>query len=329
MRPASQSQSAFRYPLNHLLGTPARVRILRAILASDIPISVSELARLTGLQRSGVDRTCVQLEDLGAIEAVGRGTRNRQYRRAPRAGIVAQLATLFAAERSRADGIIAELRQIMADPSSGIRAAWIEGPVATGTDLPQDPIHVGLLTDASSIDWIRDRVWGLLLGLQDKYDIRLELRVWTMADLTTAAPLERRGWSDVLLLHGPSPADLVQSADGSALPTAAARPRRHETRDDQAKALARAIADRIRGDSTIVEEAKRYVARRLAGASPGEQLELREWASLLATLSVSRLRRFLVEDSERARRLRQSLPFLDVLSADERQALLASVRDES
>jgi len=53
MRPTSRPQSALRCPLNHILGTEANVRVLRAILLSDIPIGVPELARRAELQPSG------------------------------------------------------------------------------------------------------------------------------------------------------------------------------------------------------------------------------------------------------------------------------------
>src|SRR3972149_6177663 len=84
MRPISRLQSALRCPLNHLLGTEANVRVLRVILLSDIPIGVSEIARLAELQPSGVARVCARLEDLGVIEAVGRGPRDRPKRPSPR-----------------------------------------------------------------------------------------------------------------------------------------------------------------------------------------------------------------------------------------------------
>jgi hypothetical protein len=46
------------------------------------------------------------------------------------------------------------------------------------------------------------------------------------------------------------------------------------------------------------------------------------------TMSPSRLQRFLTEPSERATRLRQTLPLLDVLSPAERDAVLASTSDD-
>jgi hypothetical protein len=88
--------------------------------------------------------------------------------------------------------------------------------------------------------------------------------------------------------------------------------------------VAALIADRLKQDPALVDETRRYIERRLPGASPGERLELEEWRDILATMSAARLRRFLVRDDARAARLRQSLPFLSALSPDERQAVVAA-----
>lgn len=56
----------------------------------------------------------------------------------------------------------------------------------------------------------------------------------------------------------------------------------------------------------------------LSRASPRERRELMEWIRILSTMSAARLQRFLVEDSERAIRLRQTLPALNFLSPFER-----------
>jgi hypothetical protein len=45
-------------------------------------------------------------------------------------------------------------------------------------------------------------------------------------------------------------------------------------------------------------------------------------------MSLPRLRRFLVDSGERATRLRQTLPFVDALSNDERDAILKESADD-
>jgi hypothetical protein len=72
---------------------------------------------------------------------------------------------------------------------------------------------------------------------------------------------------------------------------------------------------------------RQHVANRAKKASAQERRELLEWDRILATMSPSRLRRFLVEPGERATRLRQTLPALDLLTPAERNAVLASMSD--
>jgi uncharacterized damage-inducible protein DinB len=85
--------------------------------------------------------------------------------------------------------------------------------------------------------------------------------------------------------------------------------------------LASLIADRLARDPSLVERARDYIARRLDRASAAERRALLEWAQLLESTSLAQLRKFLVDPGERATRLRQSLPFVDVLAKDERDRL--------
>jgi len=101
----------------------------------------------------------------------------------------------------------------------------------------------------------------------------------------------------------------------------------HQEHDARSRRLALAIALKLKTDPGLVAVAADRVARRAKEASAGERQELAEWARLLATLSPAQLRKFLVEDSQRATRLRQSLPALQLLSATEREAVLHSESD--
>jgi len=323
MRPTARPQSALRCPLNHVLGTEAGVRVLRVLFLSDIPIGVSELARQAALQPSGVARVCTRLEDLGVIETVGRGARNRQYRRAPRFPLSASLTALFGEERSRAEQVIADLRSAV-QSDSFIKAAWIEGAAALGVDGPGDAIEVGVLTEPQDVGGVRASVWGRLLSVQRSRDVVLDLHVTTAADLKTADETRHKALEQVLPLFGPPPLDLVRSGRPSTGSRREAARRTHGDLDARALALARALAQRNRRDPSLVEQAARYVERRLPSASPGERLELEEWQGILSTMSVARLCRFLVQADARATRLRQSLPFLTALSPQERRAVFAA-----
>jgi hypothetical protein len=321
MRPPTRTLSALRFPLNHILGTEANVRALRVIFLSDIPIGVSELARRTRLQVSGVARVCTRLEDLGVIEAVGRGARNRQYRRSSRFALGNALTDLFARERARAESVFRDLQELAKRHLGAIRAAWIEGPVATETDTPDDVLVLGIMTEPQQVDDLRLAVREALLRIQAQHEIPIELKVHTLADLATVAPDQATVLREVRPLLGPPPLDIV-AAQQSSRAEGSGRAMDHHRLDARALEIARSVAERIKQDPSIVEDARRYIERRLPVAAPGERLTLEEWRDILDTMSPPRLRRFLVRDDERATRLRQSLPFLDALSPSERQALI-------
>ena len=320
MRPISRLQSALRCPLNHMLGTEANVRVLRVILLSDIPIGVSEIARLAELQPSGVARVCARLGDLGVIEAVGRGPRNRQYRRSARFALRGPLVDLFSREHQRALGVMQELKAAVPARAPWAKSAWIEGPVALGTDRPGDPVVVGILVEPSAVDSTKVELGQALLSVESNHDVAIEIRVVTNADLETADPQRLAELEHARPLMGPLPLDLIgipQKPRG----TSRSSKRLHQHLDLRSKDIARLVADRIARDPSIVEDAKRYIDRRLPSASAGERLELQEWQNLLTSMSVPRLRRFLVQDDARAMRLRQSSPFLHALSQAQRRAL--------
>lgn len=323
MRPTTRPQSSLRCPLNDILGTEASVRVLRVLSLSDIPIGVSELARQASLQASGVGRVCTRLEDLGVIEAVGRAATNRQYRRSARFPFGAHLSALFAEERNRGDQVLADLRSAVHGDTL-IRAAWIEGALARGADRPGDPIVVGILTEPAGVERLRMGVWQRMLQIQRSKHVVVELRVLTSADLKTLSTDQRGQLEDVIPLQGPPPLDLVRDGPPGPRDTIRLRGRRHGDLDARALAIARAVAERIRRDPSLVEEALRYIDRRLPIASQGERLELEEWQAVLTGMSVARLCRFLIQDDARARRLRQSLPFVSALPAEERRAIIAA-----
>ncbi len=62
--------------------------------------------------------------------------------------------------------------------------------------------------------------------------------------------------------------------------------------------------------------------RRIAVGAPRGKTAAREWLRLLDSLPLEALLEFLAEDSEDAARLRQSSPFLGILSAKARDAIM-------
>jgi hypothetical protein len=326
MRRPSKQQSALRNPLNVMLGAEANVRILRALAASDGPFSASEIARRTGLGLAGIAKSTAFLASTGIIESVGSGSR-RPVRLRLEHPLAEAMRDLFRREREYFETLLARLRTTATKIAPAPLAIWIEGNVAAGEDRIGDPVIVGLLAPSVTVDRAREAMADALEPLDQELDVTLEVRAYSAADLEAMTREESRQLVDVIPLLGPPPLTLSSRAT-------AASPRVHGVRshadaDARGRALGMAIADRLATDPSLVSRARAYVTARLSAAAVGEQRELREWDRILRTMSVARLRKFLTDPGERATRLRQTLPFLGVLTSEERERLASEITHRS
>jgi DNA-binding transcriptional ArsR family regulator len=326
MRPVTKRQSALRAPLNYILGTEAHVRILRVLSETENPLSISRLADRSMLAISGVSKALSSLEEAGIVEYIGAGAR-RPVQLRPSHPLADAVHAIFRAERSRFDKIIAELKRAARLITPPPRSAWIEGPVVSGSDRIEDALIVGILTGARELDRSLASWEDAIEDIERAQDVSVEIHGRTAADLIAATHEEREALRRALPILGAPPLEIIKS---SALPkrksTVPSRPFSHAELDARARALATAVAERIRADPGIVEQARAQIDTRMMIAAPGEQRELREWKRILRTMSLPRLRRFLTENSERANRLRQTFPFTGVIGAEEREALIAAHR---
>jgi hypothetical protein len=282
------------------------------------PLGKSEVGRRAELNASGVRRTISQLIETGIVEVVGvgRGELVRLRREHP---LAAAVEALFAAEADRYEGIIDGLGALVRRIGPPPRAAWIEGGVAAETDEPGDPIVVGVLASAGRLESALEQLEAGLDVLELEGDVTITVRGWTSADLGTLPEEQLSGLDRVIPLLGPSPEALMpQARVGGA---GAIGSRTHEEVDRRLLELARAIAERLSSDPSLIDRAREYVSRRMKQASPQERKELEEWDRLLGTMSLPRLKGFLVDPGERAARMRQTLPFLNVLSEEERRKI--------
>jgi hypothetical protein len=328
MRPPANPQSALRGPLNRLLGTEANVRILRELTRVEAPLSASDLAATTQLGLAGTTKAVAGLITSGIVERVGTSTRSPVRIRGDHP-LTSAIRELFRREQEQFERLVERLRDAAAKLDPPPRAVWVQGPVAKGTDRVGDPVTIGILTSAANVDRTRAVLEEEIVALDREFGITLEVRALSAADLETALPEEMAELRSVIALLGPGPAALVSlPAERKAGRTAWTRS--HADADARARAFAVAIADRLATDPTLVPRARAFIANRLTKAAPGERRELREWDRILRTMSIARLRRFLVDPGERATRLRQTLPFVGALTAAERERIArerASLRD--
>jgi hypothetical protein len=328
MRPPVQHQSALRTPLNEVFGTEGAVRLLRALALARAPKSVGVLVRQTRLGRSATRRAVDALLDTGLVDVHGEG-RARHYTLRQAHPLAPAIMALFEAEQRRAEAVLEGIQRVVEELTPPPIAVWLEGAVAAETDRPGEPLIIRVVDSERGLRATLDRIRQGMEPLEEAFDVTIEVTGATRADLASHRE-SIRTWEAQLRsarsIAGVPPTAFLPHPPGSASTQAAdrvaGRIRTHADLDERSLVVAAAVAERLRRDPTLVARAREFVERRLRDASPQERHDLHEWEQLLRTASPERLRRLLVDRSERATRLRQTLPFLGVLEPEERQALL-------
>jgi hypothetical protein len=322
MRPPKRAQSRVLQPLNAILGTHANVRLVRTLSLSSTPLAAGELARRADLGRTSIFPALRELEFIGIVEFVGAGAQ-RQIQLRDRHPLAPMLKELFRAEANRFDELTTALRELFVKSPVRVLSAWVEDAAAlpSGTDAVR-LYFVALPEDKESLsDYLNEH----LPVVERAQDLHVVVTGLTRSELETFSQSQGNALDNPTLLEGVPPRGLLRSdTAGAAKPTAVS----HPEQDARARKLALAIAVKIKRDPGLIRLAEHRLERRSQRASPRERRELREWLRVLSTMSPARLRAFFIEDSERATRLRQSLPALSLLSAAERQAVLRSRTDE-
>ncbi len=311
------------------------MRLLRELALTAVPLGVGPLAKRTRLQRAAVRRALMTLIEAGLVDVDG-GRSAPQYTLRRAHPLASPLAHLYEAERQRAEALFDAIKQVVHQIAPPPMAAWLEGPVAAGTDEPGDPLIVRVIAPARDLDQAVNAVRSALTPLEAMLDVTLEVIGASPADLTAQrgsdGEWEARLCTAQSLVGVPPTAYLPRPEERVTVDASSRSPNRvrsHADLDAQGLGIARAVAEQLRRDPTLAARALVFVEQRMASASPRERLELEEWARLLRTASPARLRRFLVATGERATRLRQTLPFLGILSPEERQAVLDHARTAS
>ncbi len=306
MRPPRIQRSGLRYPLDDVLGTSALVRLIR-VLVYDVggPVSVADAARLAGLSSTGARKSLETLERLGVARRVGTG---RALKFGPREGntYLPLFHRLFEHEQSQYEGLLGDLRQAVGMPE--IRDAWLR-------ELPgesSNTLDLSVVVETPSVSWIGPELRTRLVGTEQRFDLIIEISVFTRAD-DPGVP------DDAFMLWGPGAWPDVVRPPGI---------RSHAESAERSLRMARAIAELIKADPSLARRALQHTNRLLQEGQGTSNSDIGEWRQLLETYSPERLRDLLVSKSSRAERLRRSSPFFAVLTPDERERMFEEMESE-
>ena len=103
----------------------------------------------------------------------------------------------------------------------------------------------------------------------------------------------------------------------------------HEMHDKRLVEICRIIGKMINEDRSIIERAEKHTKLILKGKTDSARGDIEEWRDILQNYSVRRLVHFLSSEEDRAMRLRQSCPFLAVLTEKEKERVLEEMAGES
>lgn len=314
-------QSHLLKPLDEILGTPANVRLLRVLALRRTSLTAGELAKGAALSRTSIYPALRQLERAGVVEFIGGGSQ-RLVQLRDRHPLSRILRDLFRAEVRRFEALTVALRELLADLPHRPLSAWLDG---TADDTRSgDTLNLSVVAKLGELETLTDYLNARLADVERKYDVHVAVHGLTRSELDTSHKTSVATLSTVVLLAGVPPVAL-QARSRSAVgdPTFPS----HDVHDARSRKLALAIATKIKRDPGLIAIAEDHLKRRAHKASPRERRELTEWIRILSTMSAARLQRFMVEDSERAVRLRQTLPALSLLSPAEREAVVRSQTD--
>ena len=99
---------------------------------------------------------------------------------------------------------------------------------------------------------------------------------------------------------------------------------RHRKLEERSLALHREIAQRIRRNSDLLTKVRERLSKDISSGpfSISVTDAMQEWLDLLKSSSLEQVLELLVDDSENARRLRQSTPFAGILTQEERRRII-------
>jgi DNA-binding Lrp family transcriptional regulator len=288
-------------PLDDALGSDANVRLLRVLtMETPGPMNAEEAARRTGLTPPGARKGLERLVVTGLVHRVGAG-RQKQFALNRDHPLTEAIERLFDAEARRFGDLLNGLRSSFGTMPE-IRGAWI-------VDSPSDSgaaVRVALVAEPSDLSWIGAEARRRVTEVERSLDQVVEIETYTRAD----APIYDPATSIPL-------AGVITGQDT----VLTGKPMTHEEIDRRSLETARAIAELIRDDPSIITRAKRRLDDLLRSDQGMAAGDLAEWRLLLDTYSTQRVQEFLASSSQRAQRLRSSSPFLPVLSPDERTRL--------
>jgi predicted nucleotidyltransferase len=205
-----------RHPLDSVLGSVTKVRLLRALLPLERPVSLREAARLAGVSPAAASGA---LDELAALQVVDRreATSQHLYTVNRKNRLADALAGLFAAEEERREMLMGSLRRDVegGQPGPSVEAAALFGSAARGDDRPDSDLDLLVIAEGEGDE---EAIWAHLVEVRARYErefgVKLSPVVMTLERLRERArsgdPLIANVVEDGIKLTGPPIQKLIR-----------------------------------------------------------------------------------------------------------------------
>lgn len=209
MRPPARHFGALAQPLDDILGATSRVRVLRALDRSSVPLAAVTLARETGLVYNGVVKAVAVLKQSGLItEAPVGGT--TVYAISPDHPFSAALGQLFGAERDRRRAVQTAVEEWASEQPATLRAVWLFGSVARREDTFQSDIDLALVAvERGRAQHYAEALREALAPVAERQHVHPNVLPYDGDEVVALPGADPVMWDnltrDAVSLHGPDP----------------------------------------------------------------------------------------------------------------------------
>jgi predicted nucleotidyltransferase len=187
VRQPAHPSSALYQPLDHILGSPVLVRVLRILASHGGALSAAIVAQRAEVTRTAARNALYALVQAGLAETVGTG-RSVFYRLRIEHPLAAPVAALFGAEADRVPRILERVRHAAERMRPRPRAVWLFGSVSRGQDRVESDFDLAVVGEGREIEAQAEQLRDELDEIAREHRIR--------PSVITITPQEARSMAD-------------------------------------------------------------------------------------------------------------------------------------
>lgn len=166
--------SIFLSPLDHILTSRGKVRLLRALMPLSRPVSGREAAKLARLSQTPALRALDDLVSLGVLRRAETPSQHLYEVNRTHQLVREGLEPLFRAEQERIGRVLDALRALLGKDADRIASAAVFGSAARGEDHPGSDFDVLVVAkDESDVEPLHDRLAGSIPRMEEEFGLDL------------------------------------------------------------------------------------------------------------------------------------------------------------